>query len=216
MPVLSGPHVPRFVAAGDLSATPYVAMERVEGESLTRHHRSRAGAGRRSRSYRRSARGRGKQRAHPGSHPSRSQAGKLHPASRRDWRCCSTSASRSMPVIPDLLAEGQHFAAGSSPYVSPEQLRNDRSDPRSDFFALGVLLYELATGTAAVRGADYLCRHARQVVARAAAAACHRMRRYRLGCRRVILRCLEPDGGSTLPVGGTSRLRPAASRTRCR
>jgi nucleotide-binding universal stress UspA family protein len=47
---------------------------------------------------------------------------------------------------PDLLAEQQHFAAGSAPYVSPEQLRNDRSDPRSDLFALGVLLYELATG----------------------------------------------------------------------
>jgi nucleotide-binding universal stress UspA family protein len=30
--------------------------------------------------------------------------------------------------------------------VSPEQLRHDRSDPRSDLFALGVLLYELATG----------------------------------------------------------------------
>jgi nucleotide-binding universal stress UspA family protein len=47
---------------------------------------------------------------------------------------------------PDLLGEEQHFAAGSAAYVSPEQLQDDRSDPRSDLYALGVLLYELATG----------------------------------------------------------------------
>jgi len=34
LPALSGPHVPRFVAAGDLHTTPYLVMERIEGESL--------------------------------------------------------------------------------------------------------------------------------------------------------------------------------------
>src|SRR4051812_44902217 len=33
-PALEGPHVPRFVAAGDLRAVPYLVMEYVEGESL--------------------------------------------------------------------------------------------------------------------------------------------------------------------------------------
>ncbi len=47
---------------------------------------------------------------------------------------------------PDLLAEEKEFAAGSAAYVSPEQLQHDRGDLRSDLFALGVLLYELATG----------------------------------------------------------------------
>ena len=47
---------------------------------------------------------------------------------------------------PDLLGEELHFAAGSAAYVSPEQLQDDRGDPRSDLYALGVLLYELATG----------------------------------------------------------------------
>jgi len=48
--------------------------------------------------------------------------------------------------FPDLLAEEQHHNAGSAAYVSPEQVKGDRSDPRSDVFALGVLLYQFATG----------------------------------------------------------------------
>ena len=41
LPRLSGPHVPRFVAVGDLSATPYVAMEWIDGESLAAISRAR-------------------------------------------------------------------------------------------------------------------------------------------------------------------------------
>src|SRR5262249_49412159 len=48
--------------------------------------------------------------------------------------------------LPGLSGEEMHFAAGSAAYVSPEQMRNIRGDPRSDIFALGVLLYQLATG----------------------------------------------------------------------
>ncbi len=34
LPVLSGPHVPRFVAAGDLLRLPYLVMEYVPGQTL--------------------------------------------------------------------------------------------------------------------------------------------------------------------------------------
>ncbi|HEU6440769.1 MAG TPA: protein kinase, partial [Microvirga sp.] len=34
MPRLSGPHVPRFIAAGPLDPQPYIAMERIPGPSL--------------------------------------------------------------------------------------------------------------------------------------------------------------------------------------
>ena len=34
LPLLSGPHVPRFVAAGDLQDTPYLVMEHVPGRTL--------------------------------------------------------------------------------------------------------------------------------------------------------------------------------------
>ena len=35
MAALKGPHVPRFVAAGDLARQPYLVMERIEGRSLS-------------------------------------------------------------------------------------------------------------------------------------------------------------------------------------
>jgi hypothetical protein len=35
--VLVGPHVPRFVAAGDLDRLPYLVMERVAGQTLAAH-----------------------------------------------------------------------------------------------------------------------------------------------------------------------------------
>ncbi len=42
---------------------------------------------------------------------------------------------------------------GSFPYMSPEQARAQSVDQRSDLFALGALIFEMATGTAAFRRA---------------------------------------------------------------
>jgi serine/threonine protein kinase len=145
-PLLSGSHVPRFVSAGDLSATPYVAMEYVDGESLTAiiarapvpvDEVVRIGGALAD--------------AVSSVHTQEVIHLDIKPENfilRRDGLAVLLDFGFAHHArYPDLLAERQHFAAGSSPYVSPEQLRNDRSDPRSDLFALGVLLYELATGT---------------------------------------------------------------------
>jgi len=48
--------------------------------------------------------------------------------------------------LPDLLAEEFRRPLGSAPYISPEQVLGIRNEARSDLFALGAILYELATG----------------------------------------------------------------------
>jgi serine/threonine protein kinase len=48
--------------------------------------------------------------------------------------------------LPDLLSQETRLPIGTAPYLAPEQVQGDRSDPRSDLFALGVMLYFFTTG----------------------------------------------------------------------
>jgi hypothetical protein len=145
LPVLASPHVPRFGAAGDIATNPYLVIEWIEGASLESIVRgaplatgevARLGA---------------------------AVADALHSIHRQDAihhdlkpeNVIIRPSGEAVLIdfgmahharLPDLLAEQKRSAAGSAPYVSPEQVSGNRTDLRSDLFALGVILYEMATG----------------------------------------------------------------------
>ncbi|HEY2134592.1 MAG TPA: bifunctional serine/threonine-protein kinase/universal stress protein, partial [Xanthobacteraceae bacterium] len=141
---LTGPHVPRFVAAGDFEQ-PYIVMEFIAGhpvksllDKTPRPPAEVADIGAKI-------------------------AFALHELHRQHVIHLDLKPSNVIlrpngeavlidfglshhEQLPDLVAEEFDDPVGTGPYIAPEQVLRERSDPRSDIFALGVILYFLVTG----------------------------------------------------------------------
>ncbi|WP_137890922.1 bifunctional serine/threonine-protein kinase/universal stress protein [Ramlibacter sp. 2FC] len=143
---LSGPHVPRFVAAGDLMRMPFLVMEYLEGETL----QQRLDRGQREDAQTLAQLGAAMARAAHSLHRQNCCHLDLKPANvlmRPDGQAVLLDFGLSCHAhYPDLLAEELRRAVGSPAWIAPEQVVGVRGDPRSDIFAIGVILYELATG----------------------------------------------------------------------
>lgn len=143
---LKGAHVPRFVAAGDLSRLPYLVMEYVEGRTLQHWLEQRETLT----VSEMAALGAAMARAAHSLHQQNVCHLDLKPANvliRSDGSAVMLDFGLSCHAqYPDLLAEELRKAVGSPVWISPEQVVGVRGDPRSDIFAIGVMLYELATG----------------------------------------------------------------------
>ena len=146
MQVLTGNHVPRFVAAGDLSRVPYLVMEYVQGRTLQAwldadtppdvDEIARLGVA--------------MAQAVHALHQQNTVHLDLKPANvlvRDDGSAVLLDFGLSCHAhYPDLLAEQLRKAVGSPAWIAPEQVVGVRGDPRSDLFAIGVMLYQLCTG----------------------------------------------------------------------
>ena len=145
MPKLSGIHVPKFVAAGDFSAQPYLAMEEIEGTTLLPRlsqlplpYAEVAEIGVKLATALDDLHS--QHVVHLDIKPSNIMFRPTGEAVLLDFGLSHHDQ------LPDLMQEEFRLPFGTAPYMSPEQLRGIRNDPRSDIFALGVLLYFFSTG----------------------------------------------------------------------
>lgn len=145
LPRLSGPHVPRFVAAGEFETQPYLVMERIPGPSLKARLPDLplpwpevAGIGAKVAAALHDIHL--QQVVHLDVKPSNVMFRESGEAVLIDFGFARHDQ------LPDLLAEEFREPFGTTPYMAPEQVLEGRSDPRSDLFALGAMLYFFVTG----------------------------------------------------------------------
>ena len=85
-----------------------------------------------------------------------------------------------------------HGLAGTLPYMAPEQLRGEAIDARTDIWAAGVVLYEMATGRRAFPE-DETARVITAILTKPPSMPSAVHRRVSAGLDSIIVKCLEKD-----------------------
>jgi nucleotide-binding universal stress UspA family protein len=145
LPRLSGIHVPKFVASGDFAVQPYIVMERIDGKTLLTRlddlplpYAEVARIGMKVAAALRDLHHQNV--VHLDIKPSNIIMRESGEAALVDFGLAHHDQ------LPDLMGEEFRVPYGTAPYMAPEQILGNRTDPRSDIFALGVLLYFFSTG----------------------------------------------------------------------
>lgn len=145
MPRLTGPHVARVMGQGDFSQMAYIVTEKIPGGSLWQHFK------------------RAPLPIEELIEMAARMAQAVHDLHRQHVIHLDLKPdnflqrpSGEMVLIdfglsrhdhlPDLLAEEFTIPMGTFPYIAPEQYLRQRGDLRSDLYALGAMIYQLATG----------------------------------------------------------------------
>lgn len=145
MPRLTGPHVARVVGQGDFAKMAYIVTEKIPGGSLWQHFK------------------RAPLPIDELIEMAARMAQAVHDLHRQHVIHLDLKPdnflqrpSGEMVLIdfglsrhdhlPDLLAEEFTIPMGTFPYIAPEQYLRQRGDLRSDLYALGAMIYQLATG----------------------------------------------------------------------
>ena len=95
---------------------------------------------------------------------------------------------------PDLTASltAVHPLAGTLPYMAPEQLRGEPADQRSDIYAAGTVLYEMATGVRPFRY-ELATRLADSILHQPPPSPCAVNPRVSAPLESIILKCLDKE-----------------------
>ncbi len=198
LPRLSGRHVPRFIAAGDFTVQPYIVMEYIQGQTLLKRlpdlplgYEEVASLAARVATaiddvHRQNV-------IHLDIKPSNILFRPNGEVVLIDFGLAHHTQ------LPDLMDEEFRLPYGTAPYMAPEQILGTRRDPRSDIFALGVLIYFLSTGVRPF-GDPQSLKGLKKRLWKAPVPPRKLRQDYPLWLQEIVLHCLEVDPAARYPT----------------